>query len=802
MRRAVLSILIALFCVLHADAAGVLLLGQVNPNPAYYVNALTGNDSNNGTAPATPWLTLHKVNNSVFAAYSSIYLSGVFSGGDNGLIITTTVAPSGNINITSYGTAPATINSGNSVACVSATNVPVVTINGIICTGGGSASNTTNGIEVLSTGASMLAGPTIKNVTVSGYGINLIEVGNPSRSGGGFSTVNILNNSTHDGTENVGSFPDASCITVIVAGVVNISNNTTYNCLGTAGEQSSGNGITYFEVSGGTIAYNLVHDFGANNTDPGGTCGIWGATNNGITNEFNEVYNGSGSGGALGCGIDMDGATTNSFTQYNYTHNNTGSGYLVDQYTGAPSAWNSNVVRFNISQNDAYGLMIADNSGEAMTGCAIYNNTVYGNGASGSAVYQPSNMTGTADCNLSNNILYELGGSSVLVNLAHPSSVVFTGNDYFGVGTYSYNGTGYSTFSAWQAASGQEKIGGANVGLTSEPRLVVYGGGGTIGGYIPANLNEYELQGGSPMLGAGINLVTQYGYNIGSQDFYGASISALSLPVGAGQQVAWSGASSASCSQATAFLGRASSPPTATQEQYNALICGLVADGAWAELDALYKLAADSATDAKLNLVSSSYGLTPQGTITFAANAGYTGDGSTGYLTTGYTPSTAAGQMTQNSADLGIYVTSSSTTDNDVALGTGDVSGNNLYIAPLDNLTSHFGSAYLNDASGHFPQSVTNVEGLWLADRASSVSAGVSVFVDAVSQTLTGTAASSALPADPIFIGAINNAGTPVAFFGEQISYAFWGSSLTAPQIVLASYRINADAIALGINAF
>ena len=40
------------------------------------------------------------------------------------------------------------------------------------------------------------------------------------------------------------------------------------------------------------------------------------------------------------------------------------------------------------------------------------------------------------------------------------------------------------------------------------------------------------------------------------------------------------------------------------------LIDGLVADGVWAKLDALYILAQQNQTDALLNLVGTSYGLT------------------------------------------------------------------------------------------------------------------------------------------------------------------------------------------------
>ena len=41
-----------------------------------------------------------------------------------------------------------------------------------------------------------------------------------------------------------------------------------------------------------------------------------------------------------------------SVMQYNYSHDNDGAGYLLGQFTGG-RPWGRNIVRNNISQNDA-----------------------------------------------------------------------------------------------------------------------------------------------------------------------------------------------------------------------------------------------------------------------------------------------------------------------------------------------------------------------------------------------------------------------------------------------------------------
>jgi hypothetical protein len=68
-----------------------------------------------------------------------------------------------------------------------------------------------------------------------------------------------------------------------------------------------------------------------------------------------------------------------------------------------------------------------------------------------------------------------------------------------------------------------------------------------------------------------------------------------------------------------------------------AAVCGMVVDGTWPLLDALYVFAINSTANANLNWVSSSSGATKVGSVSFSANNGYTGDESTGYFTTGTT---------------------------------------------------------------------------------------------------------------------------------------------------------------------
>src|SRR5262249_30053502 len=101
---------------------------------------------------------------------------------------------------------------------------------------------------------------------------------------------------------------------------------------------------------------------------------------------------------------------------------------------------------------------------------------------------------------------------------------------------------------------------------------------------------------------------------------------------------------------------------------YNNLICGLVEDGTYSKLDALYVLATQSDGGspgdgiAKLNLIKDSFNLVGHGTYAFAADKGTACDGSSGYYDTQFNLSTSGVAFSRDSASLGIYDRTNTTT--------------------------------------------------------------------------------------------------------------------------------------------
>jgi hypothetical protein len=126
------------------------------------------------------------------------------------------------------------------------------------------------------------------------------------------------------------------------------------------------------------------------------------------------------------------------------------------------------------------------------------------------------------------------------------------------------------------------------------------------------------------------------------------------------------------CSQATAFLARTSGLDGTHTTAYTNLICGLVTDGlitgtmagsgsgataCGSKFDAIYILATQDATTAKLNLCSTTFSpATLTGSPTFTADRGYQSAAGTDRISTGFNASTASSpNFVQDSAHLSIW---------------------------------------------------------------------------------------------------------------------------------------------------
>jgi len=515
----------------------------------YYVNA-AGLDTNSGLSAAAAWLTIARVNaqqynpgDFVLFAGGQSFAGSLFFGANN----------RGNaenpITVKSYGGGVATINSAALVGC-EIYDTAGIEVRNLTFVGTGTGLNAPHGIYVHNDSVSWYQFATILDhivldtLNVSGYGGNGIFISGEAGLSG-FSNVTI-NNCTVSGCtfSRIDALqPDSAGIIVSSQNqaygqgqfnyapfqTITISNCTSYNNVGvTANPAVTGNGIYMGQTYGGLITNCVAHDNGA--ADAGGCVGIWAYDCNFVTIQFCEVYNQTTTSANDGDGYDIDSGAFNSTLQYNYSHNNYGAGYLIYSYNDGFVFNSQNItVRYNISENDCIhsgtgntgSIYIYNGAGAGgLTGVSVYGNTVYQSRAGYFALRLNQDFTGFA----ANNIFYSTGTAGLLAAAAGVAAdFPLRGNDWYSAGTFSMGWAGiqYGTYALWQTASAQEKVSGSNVGLTANPLLTNPGGGGTIGGYIPANLTAYLVQAGTPCKGGGQNLATLFGVNLATtQDYY------------------------------------------------------------------------------------------------------------------------------------------------------------------------------------------------------------------------------------------------------------------------------------------
>lgn len=263
-------------------------------------------------------------------------------------------------------------------------------------------------------------------------------------------------------------------------------------------------------------------------------------------------------------------------------------------------------------------------------------------------------------------------------------------------------------------------------------------------------------------------------------------------PSGGGQ--VQSGPPVLSCTQATTFLARTSSFTQAQKNTYSNAICSLVNSGTFAKLDALYILAAPNQAASLLNLVSTSFSLTINATMTFGANAGWMGDASTGYLNTNFTPSTAGGHYAVGSASLGVFITDPrQNIESWSAMGVLDSTF--TYSATLSPLTAGQPTnsiCGIGTGTNSGDSTVTSAQGLWVCNQTGGA-AGTQSLYHNTTDLNDQTADSSTIPDGPIVIGGFNLAGGGgiVANSGDTFAFAFIGSGLTSTDINALSNVFN-----------
>lgn len=108
--------------------------------------------------------------------------------------------------------------------------------------------------------------------------------------------------------------------------------------------------------------------------------------------------------------------------------------------------------------------------------------------------------------------------------------------------------------------------------------------------------------------------------------------------------------------EARAYFTAAGITDPARQDLINTLFNGLIGDGVWARLDMLLLFANLTSGAALVNAINPAQAATLVNAPTFTTDRGFTTNGTTSYVDTGFNPATAGGKYTQTLAYFGIYV--------------------------------------------------------------------------------------------------------------------------------------------------
>jgi hypothetical protein len=523
----------------------------------YYVNT-TGNNTD-GLSLATAWTSLDKVNAATFNPGDKILFEGgkTFTGNIQ-IDQNDGNDPSKPIEFATYGTGKATIKTTSTALCgFKASNTQGIIIRNLIFSGPGNGTQkNVDGIQCYTNKSSgYLSNIQIRQVEVSGFGfcgIQFMSEWNTTVKGG-FSNVFIDSCSVHHCRENgiVSIGYDDQTVRYYQHFNFRITNTKVFNISGYAAATHKGSGIVLSQVDSALIERCEAYENGGGNTACGGPGGIWVWSANRVTIQYCESHhNRSGSGsGCDGLGFDLDGGVTNSWLQYNFAHDNDGAGFLLGNFSGA-RPWGNNVVRYNISVNDARTnnspITLFTAPATSWDGLKFYHNTVHVtpsalNKTPEFSVFQMTDY-GSSMANVAcyNNIFSSTGG----IRMIHVPAVFtsqnpkFIGNLYWGNGSaagFFYDGLRNSLADFRSAGVFCEKNGTANTGLEADPLLTnINKQPLTVAPLAPQFLDAFRLQNSSPAINAAIDLSAFAGINSGTRDFFGnARGTGLAADIGA-----------------------------------------------------------------------------------------------------------------------------------------------------------------------------------------------------------------------------------------------------------------------------
>jgi hypothetical protein len=222
--------------------------------------------------------------------------------------------------------------------------------------------------------------------------------------------------------------------------------------------------------------------------------------------------------------------------------------------------------------------------------------------------------------------------------------------------------------------------------------------------------------------------------------------------------------------EAQAVAAAFTTPPTnARKSLIDNWFTTVKAAGALGLLDAMYMLAAADNQAARINWKApASYTLSPVNSPAFAVDRGYTGDGSSSYLDTGFNAATAGGSFSLNSGHQAIF----SRTDGAISTTEFGTINNRLFARTAANQFS--GRMMVNSIT----TAAASLTGIGHFCMSRTISSSFNFFFNGGTPTASADASSSLTPAN-FWIGASSSTGS---FSTRQIAGCHFGAGLTQAQ--------------------
>lgn len=504
----------------------------------------TGSDSNDCKTSGTACQTVSKLNSLTYTRSNTISIDS--ANGLTGCILFNSVnlpfsSQSFPIVLGAYNGSQfaLTSNCNGDVGAIAISGVSGVTVQDCLIRPSGSVSPTARaGIYLTSSSSSRQGGWTVQRCDIGGFkgtsnvgGIFGGQIFLTLFNTAGIENISMLNNTLH-GLSGATSTDDNGIIGFgdgLNTFTVTTQGNLVFNNGGSAGQGNgiAGNGIESAGYNGATVSFNISHDNGVNVTTCGGPVSIGVSGSTGVLNQFEESYNTkiTGVSACDGDGFDNDQGTQNGITQYVYSHDNQGVGFLDFIATSSGITWHDNTYRYSISEHD---FTQASSGGSAhiqnsatIANANFYNLTLYQNNTQSGAIGfgMCCNITSALSGVFANNIVAVVssGGNANFVNsnsnsATQPPNFLYKSNDWFPVSgsiRFQIGATVYSSLATWQAAT----PGGDTGAITTTPSFSGTGGTGGTCSWTP-NLNNgpqpcpsvYVLSGGSAAKSAGTDL--------------------------------------------------------------------------------------------------------------------------------------------------------------------------------------------------------------------------------------------------------------------------------------------------------